>query len=91
MLQIASVPRRRLQCISSAHGRNEVDIRAFERTKSFTLAGVPAHHGDAEAPYVRLDTVALLVQVGVDPLGLRGHEEGKNISQEDSLLQTGWF
>lgn len=32
---------------------------------------VSAYHGDAEAPYVRLDAVAFLVQVRVDPLGLK--------------------
>lgn len=42
-----------------------------------TRPTVPPHHGDAEAPYVRLDTVALLVQVRVDPLGLKGHREGQ--------------
>lgn len=48
------------------------------KTNRFTLATVPTHHGDAEAPNVRLDTVALLVQVWVDPLGLKDDQEGKN-------------
>lgn len=30
-----------------------------------------AHHCDTEAPYVRLDTVAFLVEVRVDPLRLK--------------------
>lgn len=55
-----------------------MDISALKKTKNFTLAAVPTHHGDAEAPYVRLDTVALLVKVWVDPLGLKDHEEGQN-------------
>lgn len=53
-------------------------ISALKKTESFTLAAVLTHHGDAEAPYVRLDTVALLVKVWVDPLGLKDHKEGTN-------------
>lgn len=30
-----------------------------------------AHHRDPEAPNVRLDAVAFLVEVRIDPLGLR--------------------
>lgn len=30
-----------------------------------------AHHRDPEAPNVRLDTVAFLVEVRIDPLGLK--------------------
>lgn len=53
-------------------------ISALKKTESFTLAAVLTHHGDAEAPYVRLDTVALLVKVWVDAFGLKDHKEGKN-------------
>lgn len=74
-------------------------ISALKKTESFTLAAVLTHHGDAEAPYVRLDTVALLVKVWVDPLGLKDHKEGKNhwlciqrvINKQDTLLQEGSF
>lgn len=54
-----------------------VDVSVL-KTSSFTVATMWTHHGDAEAPYVRLDAVALLVEVWVDPLGLKDQQEGEN-------------
>lgn len=53
-------------------------MRLAAQANPFTVATAPTHHCDAEAPDVRLDTVALLVQVWVDPLGLKEHQEGQN-------------
>lgn len=55
------------------------------------MATMPTHHGDAEAPYVRLDTVALLVQVRVDPLGLKEHkgERRSDIASRGPHQQAG--
>lgn len=44
---------------------------AVSRSKSHILISNPTHHRDTKTPYVWLDTVAFLVEVRVDPLGLK--------------------